>query len=162
MKYAFVVLSLLVANLFGEDAYPKNTADNIRVRLVGARVVPHPTLGPTERLFAKFQADDERSRKILRELYAQGPIPNTNAATGDLSVEFSAVPRSAQEATLINVIRSCISWKKRDTDPHQKWPPVEWDPVKLDLVLSVPPPRHGEVVDWDRWVVLTLSEPKAN
>jgi hypothetical protein len=153
---------LLVTNLFGEGAYPKNLADNIRVHLAGARMVPHPTLGPTERLFARFQGDDERSRNVLREIFARGPNPNVNAATGDFLVEFSSLPHSAHEATLINVIRSCVSWKKRDADQNQKWPPVEWDPVRFDLVLSVPPPKEGAVVDWDQWVILTLSVRKAN
>jgi hypothetical protein len=162
MKSCFVVLLLLVANSFGEEEYPKNIADNIHVRLVGARMVPHPTLGPTEHLFAKFQGDDERSRNILLEFFAQGPTPNASVATGDLLVEFSSLPRSAHEATLINVIRSCISWKKRDAEQDHKWPPVEWDPVRFDLVLSVPRPGHHEAGDWDQWVVLTVSERKAN
>jgi hypothetical protein len=161
MKFCLVVLSLLVTNLFGADAYPKNIADNIRVRLVGARMVPHPTLGPTERLVARFHGDDERSKSILRDFFARGPTPNMNSVTGDFLVEFPAAPHSAHEATLINVIRACISWKKRDTDRDQQWPPVEWDPVRFDLVLSVPPPRLGVVEGWDQWVVLTLSEPQA-
>ncbi len=162
MKYCLVVLSLFITNVFGEGAYPKNLADNIRVHLAGARMVPHPTLGQTERLFARFQGDDERSRNILREVFSRGPNPNMNATTGDFLVEFSSRPHSAHEATLINVIRSCISWKKRDTDRGQKWPPTGWDLVRFDLVLSVPPPKEGAVVDWDQWVILTLSERKAN
>lgn len=158
MKYLIVFLLLLVTNSFAQDVYPTNIADNIHLRLVAARMVALPGTGAKEHLWAKFRPDDERSRKILVEF---PDLPN-----GEYQMEFNADAAhalSAHEATLINVIRSCILWKNLEADQDHHRPPAKWDPVKFDLVLSIPRPIHnGEIVNYDRWLILSLDERKGD
>jgi hypothetical protein len=154
MKYWLVVLWLTVANSFGGDAFPGSVADNIHVHLVAARMTARPGLGAKEHLWVKFRADDERSRKIL--------LAFPGLTNGEYMVVFTPQSRTAHEATLINVIRSCISRKDRDTNRDHHEPPDEWDSVKFELVLSIQRPKIGEIVDWDKWLILSLDERKGN
>lgn len=136
MKYLALLATLLfVGSSFCEDIVPEipeSLAGNIRVHLVGARMGARPF--GTRHLIAKFRPEDGG-----REFFC----------------EFPAKPNTGHEATLVNVIRSSINWTDRESG--NEWPPVDWDTPKLDLVLSMPPPRAGEVAGWSRWVVVSVS-----
>jgi hypothetical protein len=133
MRYLTLLSTLiLVGRSFCEEVIPESLAGNIRIHLVGARMGARPS--GAEHLIAKFRPEDGG-----REFFC----------------EFPAKPGSGHEATLANVIRSSTSWTERASGNKQ--PPVHWDSPKLHLVLSMPPLRVGEAMDWSKCVVLSVS-----
>lgn len=133
MKYfSLLATFLFVASSFCEDMIPESLAGNIRVHLIGARMGARPF--GTKHLIAKFRPENGGREFVC---------------------EFPAKPTTGYEATLVNVIRSSINWTDREND--NEWPPVDWDTPKLNLVLSMPPPRIGGGAGWNKWVVVSVS-----
>jgi uncharacterized protein YaiE (UPF0345 family) len=104
-----------------------------------------PWLGKTHKLIAAAISGARGQNLIAKFIEIK---PN---AGKEMSVLFPAHSFTTHETTLMNIIRSSVSWT--NGDDHK------WHEARLDVIFSIPQDSPNYEYHFNRWYLVSLQVP---
>ncbi len=134
MRLLGVLLLVYASTAMAEDEriLTKDISDNRRVQLVAAQ----HSKSRGQNLVAKFIDLDSKGHE-------------------EFCINFPAHSHTPHETTLMNIIRSCVDWKKFDDTR-------EWHKAVAEVVFSLPKDLKKYSEHFERWFMISMAVSPPN